>query len=322
MEHPIHPYQPQPLAGQVAIVTGAGSGIGRAEALELARAGAKVVVNDLRRERAEQVADEINAAGGEALASPLSVTTLENGAAIVGAAVEAFGRLDILVNNAGIGARARVEEMTEKSWDLITAVNLKGSFAVIRAAVPILKRQKYGVIVNTSSESGLGINYFCGYAASKEGVIGLTRALAFELAPFNIRCNAIRPRAFDTGMSDPTKFDRYLEFEKRFGRAAIGQHRMSHIAFPRSQEVGAVVAWLCTDDAREMTGRNLIVGGGEIALMSEPMVERSCFRPEGWTPEALTQISTYLCADTAGAARGFSPEARLAIDQSLAPGTL
>ncbi|MGE0385600.1 MAG: SDR family NAD(P)-dependent oxidoreductase [Gammaproteobacteria bacterium] len=283
----------KPLAGRVAVVTGGGAGIGRGEAIQLARAGAKVVVNDLRAEFAHRVAGEIEDLCGRAVAVPASVSTLRGAGEIIDAAMKAFGRLDILVNNAGTVHWSPLEAVSEKHWDLVTAVNLKGSFATIHHAIPIFRAQKGGVIINTSSEAGLGGAYLSSYSATKEALIGLTRAVAFELGADNVRCNAIRPRAFDAGPNAET-YRKSVEFEDRFGRPAYGSHPMRHTIFPRAEEVGAIVTWLCTDDAASVNGRTFIVGGGEVALMSEPEVLRSCFNADGWSMDSLPGIKDYL----------------------------
>ena len=192
------------LEGKVAIVTGAGRGIGRGEALLLAEEGAKVVVNDLggsvggegEDERpAEQVAEEIRAAGGEAVANFDSVATMEGGENIVKTAVEAFGGLDILINNAGILRDRMVFNMTEEEWDLVLDVHLKGHFATTKYAGIIFRQQRSGRIVNTGSSSGLGTMGQANYAAAKEGIVGLTRTCALDLGRYGVTVNAIRPAA-------------------------------------------------------------------------------------------------------------------------------
>jgi len=293
------------LAGQVAVITGGGSGIGKETALLCAKQGASVVVNDLREEKAQEVVDAIKAMGGSAAAVAGSIAKLEIAEALIDAAKRQFGRLDILFNCAGLGIRVAVDEMTEKQWDLVVDVNLKGSFATIHYATPIFRAQKSGVVINVASEAGHGANQMTNYSAAKEGVVGLTRAVAFELAPYNVRCNAIRPRAFDTGLAAKAHYEKYLAFEEKFGRVPWGQHPISHTIFPRAAEVAAVVAWLCTDDAKDVTGRNFLVGGGEIALMPEPVAMRSCFNPDGWTFESLPRIRKYLFGNLHNPAAGF-----------------
>jgi len=168
--------QKRRLDGKVAIVTGAGRGIGRAEAMVLAREGARVVVNDLggnapgeggKVEVAQRVVDEIRGAGGEAIANGDSVTTMEGAARIVGAAIETFGRLDILVNNAGIARPGAIWELAEEDWDAIMAVHLRGCYTMARQTAPIFRAQRSGVIISTSSESGLGHATLSAYAAAR-----------------------------------------------------------------------------------------------------------------------------------------------------------
>ena len=175
---------------QVAIVTGAGGGLGRCHALELARRGARVVVNDLgssvdgsgaSTSAAQSVVDEITAAGGAAVANGDSVATEDGGAAIVAAAVEAFGRVDVLVNNAGILRDAAFKNMTAEQVDAVIAVHLAGAFNVTRAVWPIMREQNYGRIVQTTSGTGLFGNFGqANYGAAKMGLVGMMHVLAIE----------------------------------------------------------------------------------------------------------------------------------------------
>ena len=191
---------------KVAIITGAGGGLGRSHALELARRGARVVVNDLGGSvdgtgasagPAHDVVAEIQAAGGEAVADGNSVSTPEGGAAIVQTALDAFGRVDIVVNNAGILRDKAFHNMTPDMVDSVIAVHLKGAFNVTQAAWKHMREQGYGRIVNTSSNSGLLGNFGqANYGAAKLGLVGFTRVLAIEGAKFNIKANAIAPVAF------------------------------------------------------------------------------------------------------------------------------
>lgn len=190
---------------QVAIVTGAGGGLGRCHAIELARRGARVVVNDLgsavdgsgaSESVAQRVVDEITAQGGTAIANADSVATKDGGEAIVAAALEAFGRVDILVNNAGILRDAAFKNMTADQFDAVVAVHLIGAFNVTRAAWPIMREQNYGRIVHTTSGTGLFGNFGqTNYGAAKMGLVGMMHVLAIEGARNGITVNAIAPIA-------------------------------------------------------------------------------------------------------------------------------
>lgn len=282
------------LEGKVAIVTGAAGAIGGAEALALAKMGASVVVNDVR--DAEETARIIRTDGGAAEVCVENVATQGAGERIVACALRTFGRLDILINNAGIGRRAAITEATEADWDEVVAVNLKGAFATIRAAAPIFCAQRSGVIVNTSSDAGTGTFGFASYAASKEGLVGLTRAAAWELGRSGVVTFAIRPRAFDGPSAPPDKHRAFKLFEQRAGVPMVGTHPWAHTIFPRAEEVGAVVAWLCAEAPRALNGRVLQVGGGEIGLWDEPAVGRSFVRATPWDGFHLDAIRDELTA--------------------------
>ena len=193
------------FAGRVALVTGAGGGIGRAHALEIARRGGKVLVNDYGGdcygrgggpEMAEAVVAEIRAAGGVARANWDTVATTDGANAIVAAAIEAFGRLDVVINNAGIIRNAYVAEMSDADWDEVIATHLTGSFKVTRAAWPHMAAQGYGRLVFTcSSTATFGVTMMGNYAAAKGGIMGLVHTLSHEGAPHGILANAIMPNA-------------------------------------------------------------------------------------------------------------------------------
>ncbi|MXY86614.1 MAG: SDR family NAD(P)-dependent oxidoreductase, partial [Chloroflexi bacterium] len=193
------------LDGRVAIVTGAGRGIGRGHALLLASEGARVVVNDYGGSQggeldgeagpSDEVVSAIKDAGGDAVANYDSVADMDAGERMVQQALDAFGRLDILINNAGILRDRMVFNMTEEEWDVVVDVHLKGHFTVTKFASQVFRQQRSGRIVNTSSESGLGNMGQANYAAAKEGIVGLTRTLARDLGRYGVTANAIRPRA-------------------------------------------------------------------------------------------------------------------------------
>ena len=209
------------FTNRVAIVTGAGAGLGRQHALELAKRGAKVVVNDLGGSRdgvgsddaaAKKVVEEIKAAGGIAVPNYDSVSTPEGGENIVKTAVEAFGKVDILVNNAGILRDKSFTNMEEANWDTVVGVHLKGAYCVTKPAFALMREQAYGRIVMTTSGGGLFGNFGqTNYAAAKMGMIGLMNVLNLEGAKYNIKTNAIAPIAasrLTEGIIPPQFFDR------------------------------------------------------------------------------------------------------------------
>ena len=283
------------LDGTVAIVTGAGGGIGRAHAHLLAAEGASVLVNDLGTRTgadAASVVAEITAQGGVALASTASATW-DGAAGIVQHAVDAFGRVDILVNNATAARNADIWRVTEKEWDLAMGVNLKGYFAMIRAVAPHLCGQGSGAIVNTSSGSGFGHPSAVAYVSAKEGVVGLTRTVARELGRFGVRCNAIRPLALGVSTAEYS--------EKTAPWAALMAHTMNprgssafQAATPESHppaKIAPMVVWLCTDAARDVNGRTFHVAGDTVSLLSEPEPERVIVHDGGWTLDALDAVA-------------------------------
>ncbi|GAY13332.1 SDR family NAD(P)-dependent oxidoreductase [Mycobacterium sp. shizuoka-1] len=182
--------------GQVAVITGAGRGLGREYALLLARLGATVVVNDCDTAPAQQVVSEILAAGGQALAATESVADPNGARAIVAAAAERYGRLDVVIHNAGIVRRAPLSQMTVEDFDAVLDVHLRGAFLLVRQAFPLMCQAGYGRVVLTSSIGGLyGNHTVAGYAAAKAGVIGLSHVVALEGAEHGVRCNVIVPAA-------------------------------------------------------------------------------------------------------------------------------
>lgn len=242
------------LDGKVAIVTGAGRGIGRAHALYLAKAGAKVVVNDLGAERdgsggdqkcADTVVDEIKAAGGEAAPNYDTVTEMDSAKNIIKSAVDAFGRLDILVNNAGILRDKSILKMDEAMWDTVISVHLKGTFTVSQAgAQQMVDQGEGGRIINTSSTSGLLGNFGqSNYGAAKAGIMGFTRVLAIELARKNITVNAIAPNAW-TRMTDDLGIPQLQEM--------------------KPEHNSPIIVYLASDLSADITGKAFIVYGNRI----------------------------------------------------------
>ena len=249
------------LDGKVALVTGAGGGLGREHALALARAGAKLVVNDLGGGRdgsgkghsmADGVIEEIKELGGEAVGSYESVATVEGGERIVQSALDAFGQLDICVNNAGILRDKTVSKTTEDLWDPVIAVHLKGTYAVSRPAFNHMKeRGQGGVIINTSSTSGLNGNFGqASYGAAKAGIAGFTRCMALEGQRYGIRCFILAPVAL-TRLTDDLPGMQDESLKERLD--------------PRL--VSPLVVYLASDLSKAHTNRTFYVGGGRIAEM-------------------------------------------------------
>jgi NAD(P)-dependent dehydrogenase (short-subunit alcohol dehydrogenase family) len=287
--------------GKVAIVTGAGRGIGRETAMLFAREGARVVVNDLGGgptgsgedgSIAQSVADEIAAAGGEAVAETSSVAGMAGGRAVVEAAMDAFGRVDFLINNAGIIRPGKITELSEEDWDLVLAVNLKGYFATVRAAAEHLVRQG-GAIVNLSSPSGFGHYGMSNYAAAKEAVVGFTRSIARELGEFGVSANAVRPIAGNSAMAIPAVYATISYSIEQLGIPYISNQWLSDGGVAgKPEHVAAVIAWLCTPAAAPITGRELYINGGQLSFVQEPELIRTRCAPAGWTLEALLDPST------------------------------
>jgi len=241
-----------PLAGRVVLVTGAGSGIGEATAHRFAAEGAVVVVNDVDVDRAQAVAAAIQKDGGKASAVGANVTRRDEVERMVAGVVAEHGRLDILINNAGINRDAMSHKMTEEQWDQVLTVNLKGTFLCAQAVLPRMRERGWGRVVNTSSVGSLGNIGQANYAASKAGVIGLTKTLALEYAKYGVTVNCIAPGAVLTpmlaGVPDPIK-------EKITAQIPVGR-----IADPA--EIAAVHAFLASDEAAYITGQVLFVDGG------------------------------------------------------------
>ncbi|MCC7366054.1 MAG: SDR family NAD(P)-dependent oxidoreductase [Dehalococcoidia bacterium] len=287
---------PGRLEGKVAIVTGAGRGIGRGEALLLAREGARVIVNDFGgtptgdggdQLPADEVVNAIKSMGGEAVANYGNVVSLADGEAMVKQALDTWGRLDILVNNAGILRDRMIFNMAEEEWDAVIAVHLKGHFTVTRFASMIFRQQRSGRIVNTSSESGFGNMGQPNYSAAKEGIVGLTRTLALDLGKYGVTANAIRPRA-----ATRLTFSPEMEAAARKRAEVSGQPDtlLTSLEALAPDLVAPLVVYLCTDAAANVNGRDFIVGGEEVSLVSLPGHERSIYREGGWTLESLERV--------------------------------
>ena len=276
------------LQNKVAIVTGAGRGIGREIALLLAKEGAKVVVNDLGggsdgqgndSKVADEVVQEIKQLGGEAVANYDSVSHYECATKIVETALSSFGRLDIVVNNAGILRDRMLFKMSEEEWDAVIAVHLKGSFNMTRAAAPYFKEQQSGRFINFTSTSGLIGNVGqANYAAAKLGIVGLTKSTALDMARYNVTANTVAPFAWSRLIgSIPTETD-----DQKARVEKLKQLSPAHIA--------PLVAFLSSDEAADVSGQIFGVRGKEIMVFSQPRPVRSVYNAEGWSVDSLSAM--------------------------------
>ncbi len=242
------------LKDKVAIVTGGGSGIGEATCKRFAAEGARVVVADVADEAGERVVADIEAGGGQAIFAHCDVSRKADVDAMVAKAVEAFGTVHILVNNAGLTRDGFCKKLTEDKWDLVIAINLKGSFLCAQAVWPIMAEQNWGRIISTSSIGADGNIGQTNYAASKAGVVGMTRTWALEGARNNILANCISPGATATPI-----FDTVPDKVKDFMLARIPLRR-----FAEPDEIARVHLFLASDDASYVTGQNITVDGGAL----------------------------------------------------------
>jgi NAD(P)-dependent dehydrogenase (short-subunit alcohol dehydrogenase family) len=278
---------PNIVAGKVAVVTGAGRGIGRGIALLMAREGARVVACDIGASLdgagtdagpAQAVVDEIKKTGGEAIASTLSISEPGNADKIVEAAVAAFGRVDILVNNAGILRDRIFHRMSWSDWSDVIAVHLHGSFAMSRACAAHFREQNSGSLVHMTSTSGLVGNFGqANYMAAKMGIVGLSRGIALDMARFDVRSNCVAPFAW-TRMIDSIP----AETEAEKARVAAF-HEMT------PEKIAPLVVYLGSDRAAGISGQIFSVRNNEIYLFNQTRPIRTLHRSDGWTPEKLDQ---------------------------------
>jgi len=251
------------LAGKVAIVTGSGSGIGRAIARRLAREGATVVVADVMEDLGNESVRFIQADNGKAVFSRCDVTSSEDARNTMDDTVRTLGGIDVLVNNAGIEKAGTVVELPESDWDKVMGVNLKGVYLMSRYAVPHLAKRK-GVIVNTASVAGFASYRRCtAYCASKGGVVALTRAMALDHAPDGIRVNCVCPGAIDTPLHK--KYVAALDAGVRdeYVKKQVADHPIGRIGEP--EEIAEAVLFLASGKSSFMTGAALVVDGGFLA---------------------------------------------------------
>ena len=247
------------FAGRVAIVTGAGRGMGRAVASRLAAGGAKLVVNDLDADSAEGTAGALREAGAEALATPGDVTSSADVARMVASALGHFGRIDVLVNNAGVLRPTPVFDIEEEEWDMVVNGNLKSTYLCSRAVLPAMREQGWGRIVNFSSTAGKSVSTVGGahYTASKAAILGFTRHLAKEEAAHGITVNAVCPGLIDTEMVRSTiSKERTAAYASSFPIGRLGE----------PYEVAELVAFLASDKAAYITGASLDINGGDLTI--------------------------------------------------------
>jgi len=273
------------VTDKVAIVTGAGRGIGRGIALLLAAEGARVLVNDVGAGLdgagtdvgpAQAVVDEIKKHGGQAIANTRSISAPENADKIVQAAIDAFGRVDILVNNAGILRDRIFHKMSWSDWKDVIDVHLNGSFNMSRAVAGHFREQNSGSFVHMTSTSGLIGNYGqANYMAAKMGIVGLSRSIALDMERFNVRSNCIAPFAWSRMIgSIPTE----SEDEKR---------RVKKLQQMTPEKIAPLVVYLASDRANGVSGQIFSVRNNEIFLFNQPRPIRSLHRADGWTTERL-----------------------------------
>ena len=250
------------LEGKTALVTGGGSGIGRAASLAYAREGARVVAVDLNAEGGEETVQMIKEAGGEAILVHADVSDPNGTQLMVDRAVEAFGSLDCAFNNAGVaGGRERrlTADYDEEDWDRVIGINLKGVWLSMKAEIPQMLKQGSGAIVNTASIMGLiAAPGSVAYMAAKHGVVGLTKAAALEYATDNIRVNAVCPGYIDTPLLQPV-----LAAHEGFEQRVVSRHPVGRLGQP--EEIAEAVIWLSSPAASFVTGHSMAVDGGYVA---------------------------------------------------------
>ena len=266
------------LKDRVAVITGSGNGLGRAEAIAMAAQGAKVVVNDLgtshdgkgkSSDAADKVVEAVKEAGGEAVASYDSVCSEEGSENIIRTAVDNYGRLDILVNNAGIIRNEVLWDIKTEDWDAMIKTHLYGTFFCTRSAAAIMKEQGYGRIVCTSSHIGFGFFGQAAYSCVKEGIVGFARTVARDMGKFGTTCNIIRPLAAWRGIED---------------KQGIMEEN-------KPEDVASFVAWLASEGAGNVNGCIFEVFKNRVGIFKEPQpLEQVLWKDGRWTPEEFSRV--------------------------------
>jgi NAD(P)-dependent dehydrogenase (short-subunit alcohol dehydrogenase family) len=280
------------LDGKVAVVTGSGRGIGRGIVQLMGKEGAKVVVNDLGatvdgsgsdQTPAQQVAEEIKGAGGQAIANHDNIATVKGGESLIQSAIDSFGKIDILVNCAGILRDRMIFNMTEEEWDAVIAVHLKGHFCTIRPASAAMRQQRSGRIINFSSGSALGAPGQPNYAAAKAGILGLTFSCANALAKYNITTNAIMPGAA-TRMTDTIP----ANFAQQMGLTSSSEQAEGSPMDPSN--VAPIIIYLASDDAQNVNGQVFGASGYRIALYSHLQPVKTIYSQGTWDLDHLFKV--------------------------------
>jgi NAD(P)-dependent dehydrogenase (short-subunit alcohol dehydrogenase family) len=286
------------LKGKVAVVTGAGKGLGRAEAIAMAAQGAKVVVNDLGAATdgsgtshgpAEEVVAEIKKAGGDAVPSYASVAAVEGAESIIKTAVDSFGRIDILVNNAGFNRDRMVYNTSDEEWESVIKTNLSGTFYCTRAACRVMRQQNYGRIINTSSHAGLGNMGQANYSAAKEGIVGFTRTVARDMQRYGVTCNVIRPVAGTRGFIEMLKEKGLREAWSKMWGAELAERRLKQmLELNQPEDVAGLVVYLASEKAGNVNGCVFEVWHGHIGIyVDPPPVEQVLWKDGRWTVDEL-----------------------------------
>lgn len=277
------------MKGKVAVVTGAGRGVGREIAICLAAEGASVIVNDLGASLqgegvdmspAQEVVQAIEAAGGKAIANGDSVAEYSGAESMVATALEKFGRIDAVVHSAGILRDSIFHKLEPEQFEAVLRVHLFGAFNISRAAAPHFRNQNSGAIVHMTSTSGLiGSVGQANYAAAKMGIVGLSRSVALDMQRFNVRSNCIAPHAFSRmieSIPGKTPEEQEREMEKRRTRT-------------RADQIAPLAAFLCSDAAEGISGQIFGARGNEVYLYSQPRPIRTLHRDDGWTVAKLAE---------------------------------
>ena len=285
---------PNLLQDKVAIVTGSGRGVGKGVALQMAAEGAKVVVVDpgvnldgsgADQSVAQQVVDEIQAAGGQGTACMESVATMEGGEQIVQTALDAYGKLDIVVTCAGILRDRMIFNMSEAEWDDVIAVHLKGTFSVVKHACILFRQQRSGRVITFSSTSGLyGNSGQANYGAAKDGIAGFTRVVARDMGRYGVTANSIAPSASTRMIGSVPEEARDLRAARGMTGGNVGELR------GQPEDIAPFVTWLASDEAAAVNGHIFYVTAGLVSLLNEPEPVRTMHKDGRWTVEEIIRV--------------------------------